>query len=91
MDSALLTVAVVVSVILAAVIAVQRVKYKNLVQQTNQSMKDLQEKERMLSFPFPRQLLQKEGDRLISFFFFDTSSRMIEKSMTTIGDFRKLS
>ena len=48
MDSALLTVAVVVSVILAAVIVVQRVKYKNLEQQTNQSMKDLQEKESIM-------------------------------------------
>ena len=45
----------------------------------------------MISFTFPRKLLQKEGDRLISFFFFDTSSRMIEKCMATIGDFRKLS
>ena len=48
MDSTLLTVAVVVSVILAAVIAVQRVKYKNLMQQTAQSMKDLQEKESII-------------------------------------------
>ena len=48
MNSALLTVAIIVSVILAAVIAVQRVKYKNLVQQTNQSMKDLQEKESIM-------------------------------------------
>ena len=31
MNSAILTVAIIVSVILAAVIAVQRVKYKNLV------------------------------------------------------------
>ena len=38
---ALLTVAVVVLVILAAVIVVQRVKYKNLVLQTEQSKKDL--------------------------------------------------
>ncbi len=48
MNSALLTVAIIVLVILAAVIAVQRVKYKNLVQQTNQSMKDLQEKESIM-------------------------------------------
>ena len=48
MDSTLLTVAVVVSVILAAVIAVQRLKYKNLVQQTEQSMKDLREKESII-------------------------------------------
>ncbi len=48
MDSALLTVAVVISVILAAVIAVQKVKYKNLVDKTNQSMKDLQEKESII-------------------------------------------
>ena len=48
MNSTLLAVAVIVSVILAAIIAVQRVKYKNLVQQTNQSMKDLQEKESIM-------------------------------------------
>ena len=48
MNSALLTVAAVISVILAAVIAVQRVKYKNLVEQTNLSMKDLQEKESIM-------------------------------------------
>ena len=48
MNSALLTVAIIVSVILAAVIAVQRVKYKNLVTQTEQSMKDLAEKEAIL-------------------------------------------
>ena len=46
--SALLTVAVIVLVILAAVIAVQRVKYKNLMLQTEQSMKDLQEKEAII-------------------------------------------
>ena len=45
---ALLTVAVVVLVILAAVIVVQRVKYKNLVLQTEQSKKDLMEKEAIL-------------------------------------------
>ena len=45
---ALLTVAVVVLVILAAVIVVQRVKYKNLVLQTEQSKKDLIEKEAIL-------------------------------------------
>ena len=48
MNSALLTVAVVVLVVLAAVIAVQRVKYKNLVQQTELSMKDLQDKESII-------------------------------------------
>ena len=48
MNSALFTIAVIISVILAAIIAVQRVKYKNLVQQTNQSMKDLQEKEAII-------------------------------------------
>ena len=48
MNSALFTIAVIISVILAAIIAVQRVKYKNLVQQTNQSMKDLQEKESIM-------------------------------------------
>jgi len=42
------SVAVIVSVILAAVIAVQRVKFKNLVQQTEQSKKDLQEKESIM-------------------------------------------
>ena len=51
MNSAILTVAIIVSVILAAVIAVQRVKYKNLVQQTNQSMKDLHEKEDIMRVP----------------------------------------
>ena len=48
MNSALLTVAVIVLVVLSAVIAVQRVKYKNLVQQTEQSMKDLQDKESII-------------------------------------------
>ena len=48
MNSALLAVAVIISVILAAVIVVQRVKYKNLVQQTEQSKKDLAEKETIM-------------------------------------------
>ena len=48
MNSTILAVAVIISVILAAVIAVQRVKYKNLVQQTQQSMQDLKEKEAIL-------------------------------------------
>ena len=48
MNSTILAIAVIVSVILAAVIAVQRVKYKNLVQQTQQSMQDLKEKEAIL-------------------------------------------
>ena len=43
--NALLTAAIVVMVILIAVIAVQRVKYKNLIFQTEQSKKDLLEKE----------------------------------------------
>ena len=41
----LLYVAILVVVMLIAVIAVQSVKYKNLVLQTEQSKKDLQEKE----------------------------------------------
>ena len=49
---ALLTVAIVVAVVISAVliaiIAVQRVKYKNLVQQTELSKKDLQEKEAIM-------------------------------------------
>ena len=45
MNSTLLAVAVVVAVILIAVIVVQKIKYKNLMHQTEQSMKDLQEKE----------------------------------------------
>ena len=48
MNSALLAVAVIVCVILAAVIVVQQVKYKNLVQQTDQSRKDLHEKEAIM-------------------------------------------
>ena len=44
MNSALLTVAIVVLVILVAVIAIQWVKYKNLVIQTEQSKKDLENK-----------------------------------------------
>ena len=46
--NALLTVAIIALVILVAIIAVQRVKYKNLVQQTEQSKKDLQEKEAIM-------------------------------------------
>ena len=46
--NALLTVAIIALVILIAIIAVQRVKYKNLVQQTEQSKKDLQEKEAII-------------------------------------------
>ena len=42
---ALLAIAAVVLVILIAVIVVQRVKYKNLILQTEQSKKDLLEKE----------------------------------------------
>ena len=45
MNSALLTVAIVVLVILIAIIAIQRVKYKNLIAQTEQSKKDLENKE----------------------------------------------
>ena len=44
----LLYVAILVVVMLIAVIAVQRVKYKNLVLQTEQSKKDLQEKESIM-------------------------------------------
>ena len=44
----LLYVAILVAVVLIAVIAVQRVKYKNLVLQTEQSKKDLQEKEAII-------------------------------------------
>ena len=43
-----LTIAIVVSVILIAIIAVQKVKYKNLVVQTELSKKDLQEKESIM-------------------------------------------
>ena len=52
MNSTLLAVAVIVSVILTAVIAVQRVKFKNLVQQTEQSMKDLREKESIMHYSY---------------------------------------
>ena len=45
---ALLAIAAVVAVILAAIIVVQRVKYKNLILQTEQSKKDLKEKESIL-------------------------------------------
>ena len=48
MNSALFAVAVVVLAIFVVIIAVQKVKYKNLVQQTEQSMKDLQEKEAIM-------------------------------------------
>ena len=48
MDSALVAVAVIIVVILIAVIVVQRVKYKNLVQQSEQSKKDLQDKEAIM-------------------------------------------
>ena len=44
----LLTTAIVAVVILIAVIVVQHVKFKNLVQQTEQAKKDLQERESML-------------------------------------------
>ena len=44
----LVTVAIVTMVILIAVIVVLRVKYKNLKQQIEQSVKDLQEKEVIL-------------------------------------------
>ena len=46
--NALFTVAIIALFVLVAVIAVQRVKYKNLVQQTEQSKKDLQEKEAIM-------------------------------------------
>ena len=48
MNSILVTVAIVTLVILIAVIVVLRVKYKNLKQQIEQSVKDLQEKEVIL-------------------------------------------
>ena len=48
MNSALLAVAVIVAVILAAVIVVQRIKYKNLVLQSQRSMKELQDKEAIM-------------------------------------------
>jgi len=48
MNSAIFTLAVVVAVVLAAVIVVQRVKYKNLVQLTDKNIKDLQEKEAIM-------------------------------------------
>ena len=48
MNSMLVTVAIVTLVILIAVIVVLRVKYKNLKQQIEQSVKDLQEKEVIL-------------------------------------------
>ena len=69
MNSALLTVAVIVSVVLAAFIAVQRVKYKNLVQQTQQSMKDLQEKESIMqkeAMIKAKEALQSEREQLNS-------------------------
>ena len=46
--NALLTAAIVVMVILIAVIVVQRVKYKNLILQSEQARKDLQEKESIM-------------------------------------------
>ena len=67
MNSALLTVAIIVSVILAAVIAVQRVKYKNLVAQTEQSMKDLAEKEAILqkeAMIKAKEALQRDREQL---------------------------
>ena len=48
MNSALLVVAIVVAVVLTAIIAVQQVKYKNLMQQTQKSMDDLQAKEAIM-------------------------------------------
>ena len=44
----MLTAAIVVTVILVAVIVVQQVKYKNLVTQTEQTKKDLQERESIM-------------------------------------------
>ena len=67
MNSALLAVAIIVSVILAAVIAVQRVKYKNLVQQTEQSKKDLQGKEAIMqkeAMIKAKEALQNEREQL---------------------------
>ena len=67
MNSTILAVAVVVTVILTAVIAVQRVKYKNLMLQTEQSMKDLHEKEAILqkeAMIKAKEALQNEREQL---------------------------
>ena len=64
---ALLAIAAVVSVILIAVIVVQRVKYKNLILQTEQSKKDLQEKESILqkeAMIKAKEALQNEREQL---------------------------
>ena len=64
---ALLAVAAVVLVILAAVIVVQRVKYKNLVLQSEQSKKDLAEKELILqkeAMIKAKEALHKEREQL---------------------------
>ncbi len=67
MNSALLVIAVITAVILLAVIAVQRVKYKNLLQQTEKSMKDLQDKESILqkeAMIKAKEALQSEREQL---------------------------
>ena len=67
MTNTLLIAAVFLSVVLAAVIAVQRVKYKNLVQQTQKSMQDLQEKEQILqkeAMIKAKEALQNEREQL---------------------------
>ena len=73
MNSALLVVAVIVSIFLAAVIVVQRIKYKNLVQQTEHSMKDLQEKEAIIhkeAMIKAKEALQNErGQSIFQLFF----------------------
>ncbi len=67
MNSALLVVAIITAIILAAVIVVQRVKYKNLVQQTEKSIQDLQEKESILqkeAMIKAKEALQTEREQL---------------------------
>ena len=67
MNSALLVIAVILTVILIAVIAVQRVKYKELVRQTDKSMQDLKEKESILqkeAMIKAKEALQSEREQL---------------------------
>ncbi|MCQ2744712.1 MAG: ribonuclease Y [bacterium] len=67
MNSALLVIAVLITVILVAVIAVQRVKYKNLVQQTEKSLQDLQSREAIIqkeAMIKAKEALQNEREQL---------------------------
>ena len=67
MNSTLLAVAAIVAVVLIAVIVVQRVKYKNLILQTEQSKKDLQEKESIMqkeAMIKAKEALHNERERL---------------------------